>query len=145
MGRVDGTIAAASMRLANSVSRRGFLGGVTKGMTVFLGGSAASVLLAQRADATHVNESIYCENDPSVGYNGCPNCNGGCWYECDNKCGDRATKWCDCCRGCAEGCHTHQAPNGHNGYSCCFTGYCGSGCSGKKVTCRYYSCSQLVC
>jgi hypothetical protein len=144
MTEADGAVAKLSMELANRTTRRGLLGRFTKGMGVVMGASAGSLLFAERAEATHQNESVKCLNHPNVGYNGCPNCKGGHWFACDNRCGIKVTVWKDCCATCSGGCTTvsdSSDPEGR-GYTCCFSGYCGSGCSGKKVKCRYWTCQS---
>jgi hypothetical protein len=147
----DLTVASFSQDLANRLSRRSFFGRLAKVGMVMAVGSGSSVLLTREAAATHRNVSVECAQHPDVGYNGCPSqyCDGGCWSVCDNghedhKCGCKVTVWCDCCSDCNDGCRTvsdSSDPNGA-GYTCCFEGYCDSGCSGKKNLCRWWYCTD---
>lgn len=145
---LDRTVARASMRLATGFSRRSFLGRSAAVMGAATIGSGLSAAFAPKAFATHGNESIFCKYHPGIGSMYCPYCRGGCWTECDPSfCGNRAVKICDCCSGnCSS--HTHPDPTDPNGvgWSCRYSGYCGSGCSGQKVVCRYTtSCTQILC
>lgn len=142
MTEVDHAVAKVSMRLADRTTRRGLVGKFTRAMGVLMGASASSLFFTQSAEATHLNESILCLYHPAVQSNSCPYCWGGYWYACDYRCDIRTTVWHDCCHSCTVGCHRRPDPTDPNGYgwSCCFTGYCNSGCGGYKVLCRWFSC-----
>lgn len=142
MSTLDRTVATLSMKLANRVSRRSLLVTAGRGLGAVAGGSAVSLAFARTATATHQNESIYCLYHPGINSNSCPYCTGGSWVQCTGPCYPQGTQFYDCCNACTAGCHTHSDPSDPNGqgWSCCFTGYCGSGCSGQKVACRFWSC-----
>ena len=147
MGKLDESVMSLSMQLGNRVSRRGFLGRAAAATGVLVGGPAAALIFAPGATATHNHESIQCEYYPVIQGNGCPYCIGGSWLACDGRCGNQAREWFDCCHQCQGGCYTAADPSDPNGrgYVCCFTGYCVSGCSGKKVICRFWRCHNLLC
>lgn len=142
MTTLDQTVATLSMKLANRITRRSLLASAGRGLGAVAGGSMVSLALAQRAEATHTNNSIYCQYDPTVNSNSCPYCTGGSWVQCDGPCYPQGTQFYDCCAACTDGCTTHPDPSDPNGrgYSCCFTGYCPSGCGSKRVHCRFYRC-----
>lgn len=147
MTTLDRSVSTLSMKLANRISRRSLLAKAGRGLGAFAGGSVVSLAFARTAAATHENESIECTYHPDIYSNDCSSsggyCTGGSWYDCYGPCyPNNSTQWYDCCHACTAGCHTHSDPHG-SGWSCCFTGYCGSGCSGKKVACRFYRCRSL--
>ncbi len=137
------------MKVGNRSTRRGFLGRAAGAFGVLVGAPAGVLALAPAASATHASHSIQCDYHPGINQNGCASshCIGGSWLVCDGRCGNQAREWFDCCDTCSAGCHTHPDPSDPNGqgYSCCFTGYCSSGCSGKKVVCRFWRCANLLC
>jgi hypothetical protein len=148
----DESVASISMKIANRSTRRGFLGRAAAGFGVLVGGPAGALALAPAAKATHTSESILCDYHPDIYINGCASstltlCIGGSWLVCDGRCANKAREWFDCCDQCTAGCHTHTDPTDPNGvgWSCCYTGYCGSGCSGQKVVCRFWRCNNLLC
>lgn len=135
----DHSIARASMGLASRTTRRSFFGRTAAVLGAVAATPAVSALLARPA-AAQETDSVLCKNHPGVGSNYCPYCRGGSWIQCSTLCGTRAVRFTDCCSTCTKGCHTDAGLP-----SCCYTGYCGSGCSGQKVACRVYDCTQNLC
>lgn len=145
---VDKSVMSLSMKLGNRVTRKSFLGRLAIGVGVLTGGAAGAVAFPRSAEATHEWVSIQCLYHPDIYTNGCPSpyCTGGSWFNCGTNCGTRMKEWFDCCYACSN-CHTHPDPSDPNGqgYSCCWTGYCASGCGSNRVVCRYYRCTNFTC
>jgi hypothetical protein len=142
---IDRLISSTSVKAANRLTRRSFIGRLGIGAAALGTGGLVGIPQATAAGASPsfcAGESVTC--NILYGKNGCAGglCNDGSWCvgpgNCDYvECG--ATRWHDCCiRSSQCGCHYVS------GYpSCCNGCVWGVNCSARTgwvVRCRYHTC-----
>lgn len=134
---MDRMTESGSRVLANSISRRSFLGRLGAGLTAVGAGSLSFIVATPEAAlaCAHSGHSTSC------GSSTCPTgtCSCGSWYLCQCT-GPRLKRYRDCCATCS------TCTCGADGYpKCCYTAPYGS-CSGHhKVKCRTVSCTSFGC
>lgn len=148
---MDEQVAFLTRHIAAKSPRRSFLGKLGRLSLAAVAGSAAAVRLLEETAYGHssccgASHSVSCSC--LTGVNGCPSgtCECGCWSACDAKCGDRVTRWCDCCD--TSGCTKDCVAGCNNEPKCCFhkpySGGCGT-IGETHVRCRKWSCTQQIC
>ena len=142
-----------SRGLAGRISRKSFVGRVSRGaVAATLGGAGATLFMTESAEA-HANPcangcSVQCSRHPSWGANSCPSgtCECGCWCisVSTGVCGSGLKEWCDCCGGdfcLPQGC-TCISACGTTYPSCCNHKVWAEGCGSADwhIACRYSKC-----
>lgn len=120
---VDDAVEAMSRKLAQRVSRRGFLTLLGKTVLALVAGSIAEVLLPVDRTVQVAEASSNCSAGMNCGMHGYPcDCCGGTSSTCPSGT-TRGSAWTRCCGGISGGCKKIWY------YDCCGTGSCSSSCS----------------
>jgi hypothetical protein len=153
--RLESAAEIVSRRLANTISRRSFLGRLGVGAVAATVGNGASALIFTRSAYAHTNP---CQSGCSIscgtltGSNACPagTCNCGCWCVrvSTSICQSTLRHFCDCCGGdyCnapGHGCRCIQGSDGLTHPSCCLHKLWPDGCGVQgewHIACRTLGC-----
>lgn len=159
-----------SVRLANGLDRRSFLGRLGQIGLLAAGSLGGGGVLVGEASASHLVHPSQCVNPvpPDSMYCGCywgtqtwcpsDTCSGGYWVacirnQCSNSTGTTYSIYRDCCKtgcSCTSTSTRFSCPTNVNRKSCCNTGYCNNtGCDhqncGGKVVCVASGCMKENC
>lgn len=151
--RLEIAAESVSRKLANTISRRSFLGRLGIGAIAATLGNGASVLIFPEEAAAHTNP---CQSGCSIscgtltGSNACPagTCNAGCWCVrvSTSICQSTLRHFCDCAGGDYCGSHPCHCVTGTDGLthpSCCLHKLWPDGCGVVDewhIACRVIDC-----